>query len=75
MNSENNYIAINRKSWNNKTDTHVKSEFYDLDGFLKGKSSLNSIELNLLGDVKGKSILHLQCHFGQDSISLIRLGA
>jgi len=75
MNSENNYIAIHRQSWNNKTDTHVKSEFYDLDGFLKGKSSLNSIELNLLGDVKGKSILHLQCHFGQDSISLSRLGA
>lgn len=75
MNSENNYIAINRQSWNNKTDTHMKSEFYDLDGLLKGKSSLNSIELNLLGDVKGKSILHLQRHFGQDSISLRRLGA
>jgi ubiquinone/menaquinone biosynthesis C-methylase UbiE len=36
---------------------------------------LNSIELELLGDVSGKTILHLQCHFGQDSISLSRLGA
>lgn len=70
-----NYIAINKASWNNRTDVHVKSDFYDLDGFLKGKSSLNTIELDLLGDVKGKTILHLQCHFGQDSLSLSRLGA
>ena len=75
MNAEQNYIEINRNSWNNKTDAHLKSEFYDLDGFLKGKSSLNDIELALLGDIKGKTILHLQCHFGQDSISLSRLGA
>lgn len=75
MNSEQNYIEINRQSWNNRTDTHLKSEFYDLDGFLKGKTSLNEIELNLLGNIKGKTILHLQCHFGQDSISLSRLGA
>ncbi len=75
MRPEGNYIEINRNSWNNKTDFHMKSDFYDLDGFLKGKSSLNEIELNLLGEVKGKSILHLQCHFGQDTISLGRLGA
>lgn len=75
MNKEINYIDINRESWNNKVDTHLKSEFYDLDGFLNGKSSLNDIELNLLGDLSGKTILHLQCHFGQDSISLSRLGA
>ena len=75
MNKEKIYIEINRESWNNKTETHLKSEFYDLDGFMKGKSSLNDIELNLLGDVKGKTILHLQCHFGQDTISLSRLEA
>ncbi|MEZ5032069.1 MAG: class I SAM-dependent methyltransferase [Saprospiraceae bacterium] len=75
MNSAKNYIEVNRQSWNNRTETHLKSEFYDLDNFLKGKSSLNDIELNLLGDIHGKSILHLQCHFGQDTISLGRLGA
>jgi len=75
MNAENNYIEINRQSWNNRTETHLKSAFYALGNFLKGKSSLNDIELNLLGDIKGKTILHLQCHFGQDSISLSRLGA
>lgn len=75
MNPEQNYKEINRQSWNSKTDAHIKSDFYDVAGFLRGKSSLNDIELNLLGDIKGKSILHLQCHFGQDSISLSRLGA
>lgn len=75
MNKEKNYIEINRQSWNNRTDTHLKSEFYDLNSFIKGKTSLNSIELDLLGDLTGKTILHLQCHFGQDTISLSRLGA
>ncbi|MGB5437769.1 MAG: class I SAM-dependent methyltransferase [Maribacter sp.] len=70
-----NYIRINKELWNNRTDFHLKSDFYDLDGFLNGRSSLNAIELQLLGDVRGKSMLHLQCHFGQDSISLARLGA
>lgn len=54
---------------------HLKSDFYDLNGFLNGKTSLNEIELSLLGDIKEKTILHLQCHFGQDTISLSRLGA
>ena len=69
------YLDINKKLWNNKTEVHINSEFYDNENFIKGNSSLNPIELELLGDVKGKSILHLQCHFGQDTISLSRLGA
>ena len=73
--SELNYKEINRESWNNRVDAHISSEFYDMNGFLSGKSSLNSIEIGLLGDIEGKSILHLQCHFGQDTISLAREGA
>ncbi len=69
------YIKINQKLWNDKTDVHFKSKFYDVDAFLAGKNSLNPIELDLLGNIKGKSILHLQCHFGMDTISLSRLGA
>lgn len=75
MNSEENYLEINRQSWNNKTDIHIRSEFYDHENFLNGKNSLNDIEVKLLGNIKGKSILHLQCHFGQDTISLSRYGA
>ncbi len=75
MDQDLNYIEKNRETWNTKTDFHVKSDFYDLESFIKGISSLNDIELNLLGDVRNKKILHLQCHFGQDSISLARSGA
>ncbi len=75
MNPENNYIAINKESWNNRTESHLKSDFYDVKGFLAGKSSLKDIELELLGDLKGKKVLHLQCHFGQDSLSMARMGA
>lgn len=75
MKSDENYSEINRQSWNSKVEFHLKSAFYDMKGFLLGNSSLNSIELDLLGDVQGKTVLHLQCHFGQDSISLSRLGA
>ncbi|MEO6189099.1 MAG: class I SAM-dependent methyltransferase [Saprospiraceae bacterium] len=69
------YKKINKESWNNKVDYHMESEFYDVESFKKGKNSLNEIELNLLGSLEGKSVLHLQCHFGMDSISLARLGA
>lgn len=75
MSQTNNYTAINKSTWNDKVDVHMASDFYDMDGFLSGKSSLNAIELELLGDVFGKKILHLQCHFGQDTLSLSRMGA
>jgi 2-polyprenyl-3-methyl-5-hydroxy-6-metoxy-1,4-benzoquinol methylase len=71
----NDYISDNRELWDTKVAHHVASDFYDVAGFLKGANPLNDIELALLGDVKGKRILHLQCHFGQDSIALARLGA
>jgi 2-polyprenyl-3-methyl-5-hydroxy-6-metoxy-1,4-benzoquinol methylase len=69
------YRELNKKAWDQKTEQHVHSEFYELDAFLTGKNVLRSIELDLLGNVKGKKILHLQCHFGLDSLSLARMGA
>ncbi|GAA4274278.1 class I SAM-dependent methyltransferase [Aquimarina gracilis] len=69
------YFETNKKTWNEKVDVHVASTFYDLDAFKKGKSSLNHYELEALGDVSNKSLLHLQCHFGQDTLSLSRKGA
>lgn len=75
MDDELNYIDENKSLWNKRTDFHFASEFYDVEGFKHGTSSLNDIELNLLGDVNGKKILHLQCHFGLDTLSLSRLGA
>ncbi len=69
------YFKINQILWDAKTDVHFDSDFYDVKSFLAGNSSLNSLELEWLGDVAGKSILHLQCHFGLDTISLARMGA
>jgi len=69
------YFEINRKTWNEKVLVHAKSDFYNLENFKKGKSSLNKYELEALGDVSGKSLLHLQCHFGQDTMSWSRMGA
>ncbi len=75
MENKPDYLQVNKKTWNEKVDVHIDSDFYENENFLKGKSTLNAIELELLGDLSGKSVLHLQCHFGQDTISFARLGA
>jgi SAM-dependent methyltransferase len=68
-------LAANRALWNELVAIHARSAFYNLEGFLAGKSSLKDIEVAELGDVRGKSLLHLQCHFGMDTLSWARLGA
>lgn len=69
------YFEANRKQWDSRVEPHQSAELYKMERFLVGETSLNSIELNGVGDVKGKSLLHLQCHFGQDTLSWARLGA
>ncbi len=68
-------FEYNRESWNELTLLHVKSNFYNLKSFKQGNTSLNHIELEEIGNVNGKSLLHLQCHFGMDTLSFARLGA
>ena len=75
MTDNSQYFSTNKITWNNKVKVHAESEMYAMDAFKKGKNSLMSYELNALGDVTGKSLLHLQCHFGQDTLSWSRLGA
>ena len=65
----------NRELWDNLAKVHVGSTFYDVPGFLEGRTALSAIELEMLGEVRGKSVLHLQCHFGLGTLSLARLGA
>ena len=69
------YISANKELWNKRVAIHVKSDFYDLASFKSGQTSLNDIELKALGNVKEKSMLHLQCHFGMDTLSWAREGA
>jgi len=68
-------FEANRLAWNARALLHVGSAFYDVEGFVAGRNSLSGIELELLGDVRGKKVLHLQCHFGQDTLSMARMGA
>ncbi len=69
------YFDANKEGWNKRTDIHKTSAFYNLEAFKNGASSLNKIERDEVGDVKGKSLLHLQCHFGMDTMSWAREGA
>jgi len=69
------YYDTNKARWNELVGLHAKSEEYDLEGFIAGRNSLHRVELDILGDIAGKSLLHLQCHFGLDTLSWARLGA
>jgi SAM-dependent methyltransferase len=69
------YLENNKEMWNDWAPLHAKSEFYDVEGFKKGRCTLYQIELEEMGDVTGKSLLHLQCHFGLDTLSWARRGA
>ncbi|EDP46862.1 class I SAM-dependent methyltransferase [Rickettsiella grylli] len=68
-------IKTNQHGWNLRTSVHINSSFYDVEGFLKGKSTLNFPEREFLSDVFRKKLLHLQCHFGLDTLSFSRMGA
>ena len=67
------FIKANLGLWNEWTEVHEKSEFYDVEGFKAGKLSLRPLEVAELGDVSGRSLLHLQCHFGLDTLDLVRV--
>src|SRR5438552_420487 len=69
------HTSANRANWDAWAAINAASANYDVAGFKAGKLSLNRIERGELGDVAGKSLLHLQCHFGIDTLSWARLGA
>lgn len=65
----------NRKSWDARVPVHVDSEMYDVKGFEAGADPLTPLDLELVGDVAGRRLLHLQCHFGMDTLAWQRRGA
>ena len=69
------YLNSNRDLWNEWTAINARSELYEMEAFKAGKTSLHQPDLDEVGSVQGKSLLHLQCHFGQDTLSWARLGA
>jgi SAM-dependent methyltransferase len=71
----NKYLQANQALWNTWTRYHVESTFYNVEGFKAGRRQLDPIVLAGLGDVTGNSLLHLQCHFGMDTLNWARQGA
>lgn len=68
-------MSENEALWDEWTRIHETSTFYDLEGFKRGGIRLRDYELEEIGPVIGRDVLHLQCHFGMDSLSFARLGA
>jgi SAM-dependent methyltransferase len=68
-------MASNRAMWDEWADVNAGSKMYNLEGFKAGAPGLHQPELDEVGPVQGKTMLHLQCHFGKDSLSWARRGA
>jgi SAM-dependent methyltransferase len=66
---------LNRSWWDERVPIHTASDFYDVDAFRAGAETLNAFELEEVGPVTGKRLVHLQCHFGLDTLSWARHGA
>lgn len=70
------YFDANRRVWDELTHVHLRgSSCYQIEEFKKGACALRQLERDEVGDVSGKSLLHLQCHFGMDTLSWARRGA
>ena len=70
------YYDTNRKWWDGVVPIHEASRGYNREGFLRGEKPLCPVERAELGPhVAGKKLLHLQCHFGMDTLNWARLGA
>ena len=75
MNWAGEWRELNRAHWDERVPIHFEGDFYDVAGFLAGRSSLQPFELDELGSVAGLTLVHPQCHFGLDTLSLAREGA
>lgn len=71
------WITLNRANWDERVGLHLRDTtgVYNLEAIRAGADVLGPIEGEEIGDVAGKRLLHLQCHFGADTLSLARRGA
>ena len=65
-----NYHEENRQSWNAATTQHHSHKPDLIERYKNGWNNLYQEDMAILGDVKGKSLVHLQCNDGQDSLSM-----
>lgn len=75
--SQEGWKAANRRNWEERAAIHLEDRtgFYRIDRVRAGEDVLGEIEAAEIGDVRGKRLLHLQCHFGLDTLCLARRGA
>src|SRR5215468_10999666 len=72
----NELVKQNLAHWTELARIHVQpSAYYDIERFKAGGLSLRGLMRDEVGDVRGKTLLHLQCHIGLDTLSWARLGA
>ena len=69
------FIKTNQDWWNEAAQVHASGHGYNMKEFRAGMIKLHPLERVEVGDVSGKKLLHLQCHFGMDTLSWARLGA
>lgn len=72
------YRETNLTQWEERAAHHWKSESYGVQEYAADPDRISRIirfDAPYLGDIKGKKLVHLQCHIGTDTISLARLGA
>ncbi|MDA8276808.1 MAG: class I SAM-dependent methyltransferase [Actinomycetota bacterium] len=65
----------NRKYWDSVVDVHFSSKFYEVDAWIKAGMKARPWEAEVIGRLDNKNVVHLQCHFGKDTLSLLSLGA
>jgi SAM-dependent methyltransferase len=67
------WLTTNQRLWDERVPLHVGSTFYDVEGFKSGRPTLLPHEVDELGPLDGLRLVHLQCHFGLDSLDIARL--
>jgi SAM-dependent methyltransferase len=68
-------LAANLRSWDERVPIHLASRFYDVNRWLQDRPGPRAQELEALGDVVGLDLVHLQCHFGLDTLAWADAGA
>lgn len=68
-------VESNRAFWEEATDIHARGNVYGIEDFKAGQCRLHRVELEEVGSVEGRRLLHLPCHFGLDTLSWARRGA
>jgi SAM-dependent methyltransferase len=75
VSNEPSWKAANRAHWDEKVALHLGPRGYDLTSLRQGRGQLHAIEEAELWPINGKHLLHLQCHFGADTLKLAQRGA